>query len=360
MKSTLRLLVLTGVTLVPVTWALVTAFEGTLRVQRETALSALQETARTLAAAVDSEHRAATSMLRALATSPSLAKGDMAAFRRQAVDSLAGANASIIVFDSYGQQVFNTSHPVGAVLPAERGRSVLDVIRSRAPVIFGSDAASDANALAFFTIAVPAPAGGGKTHVLAARFSPDVLRRITSELKVAPGVITGSFDDRGRMLAGNRWASEAARSERFIDLIEAARKAREGTFVFRSEAGVRLHCAFARTTQSEWIVAAMIPVDTLDTPTKQVIRLAALGIVTSLLLGFFLAPLLRLITMINARRERGVVNQLPAIAAGEAGATRPGEARSRAEALGHESSERPRGGGHASLDAGDADGQSQG
>ncbi len=53
MKSALRLLVLTGVTLVPVTWALVTAFEGTLRVQRETALSALQETARTLAAAVE-------------------------------------------------------------------------------------------------------------------------------------------------------------------------------------------------------------------------------------------------------------------------------------------------------------------
>jgi signal transduction histidine kinase len=92
-------------------------------------------TARRLAATVDRELASFAGMLRALATSPVLADGDLERLHRQA-SSIVPEGGVIVLRDRTGQQLLNTLFPFGTALPVTRAPAVRAadecVIRTRA------------------------------------------------------------------------------------------------------------------------------------------------------------------------------------------------------------------------------------
>ena len=83
-------------------------------------------TARALAAAVDTELSGVRSALLALATSPHLSSGDLAAFHAQAQAALKDqAFANIVLIEDGGRQVLNTLRPFGEALPVQGNPPVL-------------------------------------------------------------------------------------------------------------------------------------------------------------------------------------------------------------------------------------------
>lgn len=87
----------------------------------------LLETARTLRQMVDRELAIAKAAMTVLATSSALSAGDLAAFDRQARDTVKlYPGSDIILADVTGKQLVNTYKPFGAPLPKSNR---LDIIR---------------------------------------------------------------------------------------------------------------------------------------------------------------------------------------------------------------------------------------
>ena len=97
------------------------------------------ETARALTMVVDRELATMQASLSALATSPSLASGDLPAFYRQArVAMEAHPGADIIVSDATGQELIHTFLPFGVPLPKRAvPQTVRQVYETGKPVITG-------------------------------------------------------------------------------------------------------------------------------------------------------------------------------------------------------------------------------
>jgi hypothetical protein len=78
----------------------------------------LGETANALSLAVDGQIQAAVSTVEALATSPNLQSGRLAAFEAQARQAVPETDRWVMLADDRGRWLINTALPPGRVLPA--------------------------------------------------------------------------------------------------------------------------------------------------------------------------------------------------------------------------------------------------
>ncbi|MBK8210484.1 MAG: hypothetical protein IPK78_11480 [Rhodospirillales bacterium] len=89
-----------------------------VQLHRQAIDRSLGETARALSLSLDREVDAARAALSALALSPHLQQGDLAAFRKQSATTAEPFGGWIILIDRKLQQVVNTQRPFGESLPA--------------------------------------------------------------------------------------------------------------------------------------------------------------------------------------------------------------------------------------------------
>jgi PAS domain S-box-containing protein len=162
----------------------------------------LMDEARTLSSDVDREIIGEIETLEALAASPSLQRGDFAAFQRQAEAPLTlRQSGNIMLVDRNLQQLVNTSAPFGTPMPraviAETVERVLLTGKTQVTSLFKGPVAREM----LFAIVIPVKVGGEFRYVLARSPSQHALARVVAANRLPAGRTALVFDGAHRIIA---------------------------------------------------------------------------------------------------------------------------------------------------------------
>jgi PAS domain-containing protein len=282
---------------------------------RERAVARTADVARGIALAVERELRVMTASMEALAFSPSLAAGNLDAFRGEA-DALIARHfpgATIILLEPDGPQLLNTQRLPGAPLPV---RATMDA--TRRVVATGRPTVSDlyqGTVLLAPVIAVDVPvrdASGRVTRVLSLGPPLSVFTEILHAQRPQPGWVVSIFDRAGVNVA------RTPNPERFVG-VPASPSLRplllasdEGRAETTSLEGTPLLVAWSRPGPSGWSVGIGLPQAQLYAPLWRSLGITAglsvLALLGALLLARMLASrIARPITaLVGLAHRRGV------------------------------------------------------
>ncbi len=251
-----------------------------------------RQSAKRIAAAVDRIFGGAEAAMEALATSPYLSNGDYEKFQQQAsqVTQVWGAQApgyAIILRDTSGQQLANTSLPWGEPLAKDgrdMDRAVITTKRPQVQDLLPGTAASSP----LVAVKVPVLHGDEVNYVLSLRIDP---RRIAEVFRSEglPGEWTGAVVDRNdRIVARSRQHNQFVGALATEDLRKGT-TGPEGIWIGSTKEGTPVFGAYARSQLTGWRVTIGVPLDILREPVRRsLLILFALGII-ALMLSLLLA-----------------------------------------------------------------------
>ena len=288
--------------------------------------------ARSLAASVEQLLARDEALLRGLATSPSLARGDDAAFHVQAQAATAGAGTWIVLFDADGRQRLNTGLPFGAALPTQPDEaSIAHVVATGRPLVselFPSAITQEH----VFSVSLAVRSDGAITHILALRRRAAELSELIEADGLPESWVAGIVDQGGAIVARSpRGRDSMDMSGRMApaDFLAAATRTDFGTVEFNNLEGVQLFAAFQRLP-SGWLVGTGVPLSVLLGPLNRMLLWMAGAALLVLLSAGYLASR---ITKEVAGPIRGLSNAALAMGRGEAPAL-PGMKLLEAETVG--------------------------
>jgi hypothetical protein len=222
-------------------------------------------TARALLAVVDTELTGAKSALLALATSPHLSSGDLAAFHAQAQAALKDQSfAGIVLIEEGGRQLVNTFRRFGEPLPASgNSRELQRVFQTGQPVI--TDLFTGALVQKHFVaVGIPVRRDGKIRYSLNGEVDPGKLSALLREQRLPPGWIGGVLDSQGTIVARSD-AEHLVGQKGSPELVQRVKQAREDVFESRTVEGIAVLTVFSRSPVSNWTVAIGIPQRELTT-----------------------------------------------------------------------------------------------
>lgn len=290
MRIRAYLLIMIGAIILPVSLFAAIALQTLLHAEREAALQALSQAASATALLVDRELSSAEAALHVLARSPHLARGDIAGFYEHARSADRGEGGRTILYAPNGQQIINTVVPLGTRLPPPpdharaRMRQVIDTQRT----VVSDLIRGEVQRIPVTTINVPVPLDGGKRYVLASVFAPDYFPKLIARRTVAPGWQLSVIDRSGRFIA-RPGEPERLGEQANPALIAAAAGAERGLLRYPTRAGVDSYHAFIRSPMSGWTVAVSVPASEIEGAARDVVMLAAAGMLVALLCAAFAA-----------------------------------------------------------------------
>ena len=219
------------------------------------------ETARALSQVVDRDQAAIQGALEALATSPSLASGDLAAFHAQALTLLRGyPGADIILADLDGRQLVNSFEPFGAPLPRRNipGAVLRGLETGRTSVSSLFKGAVTGRYL--ISVDVPVVRDARPAYDLSMTFPSDRFAAIFAQQHLAPGWV-GTILDRDRVVVARSQAPERFVGMRRVDSPVARRlnETSEGAVETQTLEGVPSFAGFSRSEASGWAVVISVP-----------------------------------------------------------------------------------------------------
>ncbi|WP_243362579.1 response regulator [Fundidesulfovibrio terrae] len=219
------------------------------------------ETARALSLVVDRELVSIQAALTALATSPSLDTGDMAAFHAQVREVLQSYPGSdIIMADVSGQQIINSYLPFGAPLPKRNNpEGVRRVFETGVPNISGLfKGAVTGRAL----ISVDAPVKDGDRVVYDLGMSvPSSRFDSILALQQFPADWVGTIVDANSVIVARTLDPEQSVGKPLPpgSRLRAARDLDEGMLESRNLEGLPIVLCFSRSPVTGWTVAVSVP-----------------------------------------------------------------------------------------------------
>jgi diguanylate cyclase (GGDEF)-like protein len=303
-----RLLWLVLACLLPAALVAALAIAQAYRERRSGLVDQAMVASRSTMVLVDAELRAAIADLQALATEPTLVKGDLAAFDahvRRVLPFLAGNN--IVLSDADGQQRINTLLPPGTALPRHGAPELLQRVLTLGRPVVSDVFIGGATRRPLIAVEVPVRAGGLVVQGLAMGFFPE---RIAALLPSPPGPdwVIGVFDRSGTIVARSRGAERLVGTKGAPALVQALARADRGLVETETVDGTPVLAAFSRSPDTGWAVAVGVPQAVLLAGLHR--WLQALLVTTAVLctLGAGLALLL-------ARRIAGAIDALVAPAA---------------------------------------------
>jgi two-component system cell cycle sensor histidine kinase/response regulator CckA len=251
----------------------------------------LLETVRALSVAVDRELSASISVLQALATADPLRTGDLTAFHGIATAVLVSQPAweGIVLYDPSGQQLINTTHPLGDPLPMTADTDALArVVRTRAPVV-SNLVTGRGFGRRVLGVVVPVLSDNRLRYVLRAVFRPQIVNDLLSRRQVPPGYIGGLIDGNHIIIARTRSPERFVGQPVTADFRGKLDTVREGVFRTVTMEGEGIYSAVSRSQVSGWTVALGVPVSVVEAPLKASLwwlaGIDALCVVTALLVG---------------------------------------------------------------------------
>lgn len=218
------------------------------------------ETARALMQAVDRELSSAEGMLQALATSPYLVSGDLAAFYAQAKEVLQyRPNNNFVLSDASGQQLINTLLPLNAALPhhgnPDQLRRVFDTAR---PVV--SDLyLGGVTRRPIISIDVPVVRNDRVIYDLAMGFFPQRLGDILRLQRLPGDWVAAIFDSRGVVVARTQEYARFVGHKGSPELVRRMAEVAEDSIDSITLEGIPVISSFSRSAISNWTVAIGVP-----------------------------------------------------------------------------------------------------
>ncbi len=249
------------------------------------------EIARALVQAVDRELARDQAALIALATSPYLKSGDLAAFHRQAQEAIRdlGGGDSLVLSDASGQQLVNTLRPFGEALPL-RGNlaQVRRVFETGQPAI--SDLfVGQVLRRPIIALDVPVRRGDRVAYALAMGVFPERLGEILARQKTPPDWVVSIFDSLGTNVARTRAAEQFIGQKGAPALVQRMAQVTEGRLETETLEGIPVVAVFSRSAVSHWSVTIGIPRGSLASALWTPISLIIAGAVVLLLSGIAMA-----------------------------------------------------------------------
>lgn len=246
--------------------------------KRQTIERRTLETARALSLAVDRELASVQAALGALATSPSLASGDFAAFHGQARELLkAYPDADIILADATGQQMVNSYQPLGGPLPRRAGsEAVRRVFEQGAATITGVYKGAVTGRF-LVGVDVPVLRDGKVVYDLAMTLPAERIAAILSQQRL-PAEWVGTILDADRAVVGRSRATEQFVGTKVASrLLTQGADVREGTGVANNFEHIPVFASFSMSDVSGWTVVIAVPRAALLAELRQWLAWAAAG-----------------------------------------------------------------------------------
>jgi len=226
------------------------------------------ETARAVAAAIEHDISEAESTAMALASSPSLQSGDLAAFSAQARKQLrphfpgvqfiltdtAGRQAASVTADATPAQG-NAPAPASPAGPPARLRPLFE----QGVTVAANLPASSSDGQRWLVIDVPVEVNGKVAYALTTILRHDRLLGLLAEQRLPPHVIVCLIDDDGVILARNRSPQRFVGQPVPPSVLSVLQDSDEGTVRTLSLEGIKVYAAFSKLPRHDWRIAVAMP-----------------------------------------------------------------------------------------------------
>jgi len=307
MRIRSRLLLLVSAVLLPALFGAAIAVAYIFKEEREFNRASMQETARALALALDRDMTRRESILRTLAGSPSLQRGELERFHSHAGGVAKDNDSAIILSDLEGRQILNTRLPFGAALPPMVRAERENRARVGNEVTVISDIYLPPAGLGphSFAIQIPVRRDGKVVQFLTMASFASQLQDLLAAQRLPAGW-HGSIVDRhgvvaARSLEPGKFVGKPVRAELAATIKAKAEGSQEGVTL----AGVPGTAFFSRAPASGWTFLVSVPHAVVYGPAYRATVLTAA--ISLLLLGAALAAALvvarRVVRPVEALRE---------------------------------------------------------
>lgn len=245
----------------------------------------LSETARVLSSVIDRQLSQSEAQLRALATSPVLEAGDMAAFSRQARATVIEHDRWIALQSLDGRHIVNTRVAWGDPLPLSpaplsyapslaQGRTYLSnlepgVVQS-SPVV---------------SVVVPILRNDALVYALSLVMMPSVFSDLLSEQRFADQWVASIVDREGTVIARTRNTETHLGKKATSDIRQAIATRDRAVLDTVNLDGIATLAAFERSSKSGWTVVVGAPRAEVSAPALQLASQAAVGAFILVALG---------------------------------------------------------------------------
>ncbi|QYM79088.1 PAS domain S-box protein [Horticoccus luteus] len=227
--------------------------------QRTAAGRHLVGTARALSSLVDRQLGETEALLKGLAISGTLQRGDFAAFDTQARSLAPDRDRWIVVTDAAGHEWVNTRLPRGQPLPNLTPTPEIWAALRQKKTYF-SDVRWSTTAKSFcVNVSVPVLRDGELLYGLHYVIQPSAFARAIAVERFLPGAIVTVVDRTGTITARNRGAEKFAGKKATPDIVEATTTTPEGIMHSRTLEGIDVVAAYSRSPVCGWSVAIGAP-----------------------------------------------------------------------------------------------------
>ena len=287
--------------------------------------------ARAVTSALDRQVGITQAALLALATSPLLAKSELAGFHAQAGAALPILNAeNLMLLDRTGQLLLSTYHPWGAPLPEWPNPLQLQRIQKTGQSGLSDLFAGPVAGKLIYVVGVPVTRDGSIVYTLNASASSTQMLKLLSEQKLPDSWRASIIDSSGRIVARTHEMNKFLGSKVTPDLLKRMSAASEGSYETLTLEGIQNVTAYSRSALTGWTVAIGTPVDELNQDIRLTLTQMLAATLVALGLGIFLASAIgsriatAFIDLIKPARALGsgkpvVVPRLPIKEANEVG-----------------------------------------
>ncbi len=235
---------------------------------------ALTARAEAFASAVGRELDLSRVALQVLATSPHLAAGDFAAFHARLLDVPLPEGARIALSDETGRVLLNSRLPFGAPSSARGDVGVVARVFATGKPQVSNLYTGPATGQPLVAVDVPVRVGGRVAYDLSMSLPAEVLNRVPTEQRVAPGWLASVVDGRGVLVARSLNA-ELAVGRPVNPASLAAIAAGETLFSTVSQEGEPVRAARAAVPGTTWNVVVAVPAARIEAPLRRSLLAAA-------------------------------------------------------------------------------------
>ena len=246
--------------------------------------------------AIDAELRGTIGVLRALSTSPALARGDYRAFHEESKVVLASQPAwqNIVLQRPDGQQLANSrlpwsEYPLGI---STEQHALQAAVASGKPSISDLTEARRLNNERGIAVRMPVVRNGRTVYVVSAIMRPAAFQQILANQRLPANWTSGLVGSDGRLIA--RVPNTPLGRSASADYLNATKNADEGWYRGKTLEGVDTYTAFSRSRFTGWSIGYAIPADLLVGSSRDSATFLGIGILVSLAsalaIGFWLTP----------------------------------------------------------------------
>jgi signal transduction histidine kinase len=261
MRIRTRLLILILAILVPTFTAASLAVGYVYLEERRAQENSVKETVRAFALLVGNELEAREGLLHALASSPSLARGDLDEFYRHARLLAPTPQTTIILHHPDGRQLLNTRVPFGNPLPAKRSSNIAELMEQHGAdrTLVSDMFVAPLGGRHDFVIQVPVRVEGRIRYFLSMGINASSLQSLMQEQRFPEPWVVSIADRKGRIVARSLDA-EQYRGRTISDVAKRHLAAsREGAFASTNLSGTPVQAFYSMVPEAQWRVLVSIP-----------------------------------------------------------------------------------------------------